>query len=255
MDEFVRQAIKDKDSEAKLRSIYEKAYGLDVIKPRYQEVREKYQTVEKDHKTLTENIKMLDGYLTQGNYDDFFKTLQIPEQQIYKYVLDKLNYQDLPADQKQLRDQFQQTRQQATMAERANQQLAEQFQQASTQLRSLELDSSLSRPDIKSIVDAYDTRKGTPGSFRNRVIMEATSVYRGTGKDLTPEEAVRQTIELLDLQSAQQQQVNQEPVAAQQQAQVKPPVIPNIAGKSSSPAKKVIKNLSDLRKRAQELNA
>lgn len=249
MDEFVRAAIKDKDSEAKLRSIYEKAYGLDVIKPRYHETRQEFQKLKGDHETLVSNIGILEKFLNQGNYDEFFKTLNIPDQTIYQYVLDKLNYQELPRDQQQRLDQYRQSQREAVMLDRQNQDIHSKFEQTQVQLRTLQLDSVMNRPDIKSIVDAYEARRteDTP-SFRERVIMEGQAVFNATGNDLAPEEAVKRVVGLMGLQAAQQQQVASQPAAAgpQQVAQTKPPVIPNIASKGTSPALKKPKTLKDL---------
>jgi hypothetical protein len=255
MDEFVRQAIKDKASEEKMRDLYTKAFGLDAMKPRYEKVRDNFNTLKSEHDQLINNISLLDGYYKQGNLDEFFKTLQIPEQTIYKYVLDKLNYQEMPQDQRAQLDNYRRAQQESMMLDRQNQDLYSKYENTNVQLRTLQLDSVMSRPDIKSIVDAFDgRRKETSPTFKERVILEGQAVFNATGKDLSADEAVKRVIDFLDLQATQQPQAQTSSMVATPQAQIKPPVIPNIAGKGTSPAKKVPKNIADLKRMAAALD-
>ena len=255
----MRGAIKDKETEDKLRSVYTKGQSFDVVMPKYKEIREKYQALDKTHKTLTENISMLDGYVNKGNFDDFFGALQIPEEKIYKWVLDKLNYQELPPEQRAQHDQYRQAQQQNMMLEREHQRLQEQYTSTAVKAKSIELKTVLAQPNVTAAQADYDQRPGNkPGSFLELVIERGQLAHwRSNGEvELSAEEAVNEALALIGHRGEAQQAAAQ---AGQQasapQAQAKPPVIPTIQGKGSSPAKRVIRSLDDIKQRAAELNA
>lgn len=250
-DEWVRPVIKDKEMEEKVRDLYTKAYSMDILKPKYQETRDKYQDVNNKYTTINKNLQMLEGYLDKGDMTSFLSTLKIPDNMVYQYVLDKLQYKEMAPDQRAQIDKFNQTQQHARMLESQNQEYQQKFENEALQLRTFQLDSAISRPDIKSIADAYDARKGTAGAFRERVVREGMHHWNATGKDLTPEEAVKEVMDTLDLQ-VPGQGTSQASAMQSAGAPTKPPVIPNVTGKANSPVKKVIKNLADLRKLAAE---
>lgn len=259
MDEFIRPVIKDKDTEEKLRSLYAKGYSFDVVMPKYKDLKEKYQDVDQKYKTLTDNISMLETHLNQGDFDGFFNTLRIPEQSIYKWVLDKLNYQELPPEQRQQFDSYRQAQQQKIMLEREYSRLQQQHEQMSVQARTMELNTVMSRPDVSSVASNYDQRMGKEGAFRDLVIERGQLAHwRSEGKvDLTPEEAVREALALVGemQQQAQQAAVSQAPQVPANQAQAKPPVIPTVQGKGSSTVRKIPKTLDDIKRMAQDAGA
>ena len=50
---------KDIETEKKARELYEKAYGLDIVKPRFNEVREKFKALNETHTSIMGSIQDL----------------------------------------------------------------------------------------------------------------------------------------------------------------------------------------------------
>lgn len=247
-DEWARPLIKDADTEKRFREIYEKACGLDYVKPNYMKMRENLDTLKKEHTEITQSLQRLGSFLHEGDYDSFFKTLEIPDEKIFQYVLDKLNYQQLPPEQRQAHDQASTLKQRAYELELQNQQLQQAYQQTQVQARTASLDSALDRPDVKTVAEAFDARVGKPGAFRDEVILRGQLAWQTRGVDLTPEQAVKEVLALAGGSVAPAQSPQ-----PQAQAQQRPPVIPNISGKGSSPARRAPRSIEDLKKLANEL--
>lgn len=245
--------VLNKETEAKVRELYQKAHGLDLIKPKYQKTRESLQDVSSKFENQNKALNKLSGYVQHNDFDSFFEALQIPEERIMKYVLEKLNQRELPPEQQNLYRQNRETRLQAETLQEQNERLRHEADSARTQAREFELNTVMSRPDVRSVIESFDGRLGT-GRFRDEVINRALAHYSRTGEDLTAEEAVMQTLGVFGQQATPSPVSTQSiPPAGKQVPNA--PVIPNVAGKNTSPTKKVARSLADLRKMASELEA
>ena len=252
--EGFRTAIKDAKSEKEAKEIFEKAYGLDVVKPKLQETRvQRDQAVakatqwEKDYQSLRTDYQ-------RGDLDSFFQKMQIPQEKILQWVLDKVNLSKLPPEQQAMAEQKRQAENHAFQLQKSNESYQEQMLDQARQAKSNYLEFALARPDTKAVADAFEARTGKSGSFAEAVRSHGEAVwYRSGGKvDLTPDQAIKQVMELYGITA-------QEAAAANPQLSAtgggvntpgqatKPKVIPNISGRASaSPVNKGVRSLADI---------
>ena len=256
--ESFRTIIKDADSEKLVRELHEKAYGLDVVKPRFNELREKYKTVESEAKSYKDGIGELREHYTRGDFDSFFQKLNIPQEKVLQWVLDKAHYNELPPEQRKILDAKKSAEQHALSLQKEKEQMQSQYEDAVVQAKAQNLQVALERADVRSFTEAFDARAGKPGSFLEEVIQRGELAwYSSRGKvELTPEQAINEVMSRYS--GLVQPKSQQAPVIPVQGAQGvtqsnhsqagKAPTIPNVGGRqSSSVSKSKPRSLDDLK--------
>jgi len=255
-DEFLRGAVTQKEHEEKLRDLYTKAHGLEANKRTLdtykQKVETHYRPLEDKYTQTMNNISYLDQAVQKKDYQTFFDTLKIPKQDILKYALDLVQYEELPADQKAMIDRQRETERNNEMLSYQTQTYQTQAQEYAIELRTMQLNNELMRPEVNSFVQNFDTKAGKPGAFRDQVIRHANlAFYQSQGAvDMPVGQAVQEVMGLYgNLVAQQAPQTTQTPSI---QAMQRPPVIPNIQSSGNSPAKKMPRSIADLKKIAKQ---
>lgn len=256
--EFMRGVIKDADSEKYVRKLFEKAYGLDGIKQRLEEGRTEFKTLKSEYSQITGQIDDLRQDYQRGDFDSFFKKLAIPEEKVLQWVLSKVEYSQMPPEQKQILDAKKQAEQRAWETQKTQRSMESQYQQQLVDAHQQMLDVTLERPDFQAAAQAYDMRKGQAGAFRSLVV-KLGKAEASSGKHITPMEAVKAAIELVggveSPKPTQSAEVSPAQPAPQPEANKKK-TIPNLgSGKAASPAKSKMKSIDDLKRRYDELHA
>jgi hypothetical protein len=253
--ELLRGAIKDADSEKFVRQIFEKAYGLEPIKEKYNQHRTEYQSLKGNFETMQSEINEARECYNRGDFDNLFKKLNIPEEKVLQWVVDKVNYNQLPPEQKQALDAKKAAEQQKLELEKSYTSETTQLQQQLAQHKQQMLDLVLERSDYQQVMQGYDSKKG-PGKFRELVVTVAQNAWYTQQKDLSPMEAVKGAIELLGVEpqnpaaamAAAAQGVAQ-PASSQSNVPAKKVTIPNLgSGKAASPAKPKFTSVDDLKR-------
>lgn len=254
-DAVFKDAIKNEAQEKKLRELYEKATGLDHVKSERERFRSSYKDLESQHSVLNRGLDQLSTMLEKKDYQGFFNSLKIPEQEVLQYALSRVKYRELPPEQRQQMDQQYESQQRLVHLEQANEQLITGYQQQLVQHRANELDGYIGRPEVNQVASAYDTRAGRPGAFREEVIRRGQYYASISGEDVPVERAVREVMSLVGHVAAPASAVvdTQNPQNVQATPAGAKPVIPNIKGRGTSPAKKVIRSIDDLRKLGQSM--
>lgn len=255
--EFLRGAVKDATTEKQLKELHEKAFGLDIVKPKYQETKKQLDQVRGTLEKQSTELSRLGQLLEKNDLDSFFKALKISEEQVLRYALERVQYRELPLEQRLQVDAQMQERQRLGQLEQQTQTYEQQYYAEATRNKALQLDYSLEKPEVKSIADAFDTRLGTPGAFRAEVIKRGQLAFHTTGQDIPVDQAMKEVLALAGgvLPSGGNPAAQtQAPAAAQgSPAPVQPPIIPNVSGRGASPAKRAITSIADLRERARAL--
>ncbi len=255
--------IKDAETEKMIRELYEKADGLDTVKPRFHKVREEYKSLQDEYTGLQQTISGLGDMIRKGDLDNFFSAIELNPTKVFQWVLDKLNYNQLPPEQRQILDAKKQAEQQAMLYEQQNSQLQTQYQQALVQSRTVELETALTQPNVRAIADSFDARLGRPGAFKEQVINQGKLAWYSQGKDIPVMEAVSAVADMASkfIQTGQTNGIAPQAVGdamgqatAGMNTRQSPPVIPNVAGKSNSPARKVVKSIDQLRELANQMS-
>lgn len=249
IDEFIRPAIKDSDSEKKIRELYEKAYGLDSVKNDRQTLKSELAETKEKMAQTDAALEVIGGFVRKKDFDSFFESLNIPKQEILQYALQLVQREQMSPEQKAQWEASRQAQQQARYLEQQNQQLLQSQQQFAVQQRTWELQQAISSPDVRALADAYNAGMGSPEAFQDYVI-QIGQAYAARGHDIPAQQAVAEAIKHL-------RAVNPSLGASQQAAQVvqpsAKPVIPNIQGRGTSAVKSTVKSLDDLRKKAKEI--
>jgi hypothetical protein len=258
-DTFLHGVIKDADAEKKVRELYEKAYGLDVVKPRLKDAQEKYKQLDSAHKQVQMGITELRETYQRGDLDGFFKKLNIPQEKVLQWVLDKANYNQLPPDQRKVLDAQRAAEERAYSLEQQTASYQAQLQEQASHAKRFELQVALERPDIKAFSEAFDSRVGKANAFIEEIANRGEYAWATKGIDRPVNEVIG---EIMKLYGGLAPQPTQAP-APQVDTQPKPRVeqrpaqqttiLPKVEGRpSQSPMKSKPKSLDDLRKLAKQ---
>jgi hypothetical protein len=252
IDEWMRPFIKNQEIEKKVKDLYEKAYGLESIKPKHHAVKEELEQTKAKMAQTEKALDILGKYVSENDFDSFFEGLNIPKDKILGYALELVKREQMSPEQKAQWEASKQAREAARYYEVQNQQLQQSQQQFAVQQRTFELDIALSQPEAKAVSDAYNAGMGSPEAFKDYCI-QIGQAYAARGQDIPANVAVSEAIKHLRavnpaIGSATTAGVSQVVQPSQK------PVIPNIQGRGTSAVKPTVKSLDDLKKRARELS-
>lgn len=262
IDDWARSFL-NKENEAKFKEIWAKAHGLEFVKNRFSKVRDEYTGYKSQVEPLLQGWNTLTELYNRDDMEGFFRGLQIPDDKIFKYVLAKLEYQQLPPEERAARDQRSQVVRQNIELERQNQALQQQYQQQTVSARTQQLDIAMTRPDVQTVASSFDQKIGRPGAFREEVIKRGVLAWHTAQQDITPEQAIAEVLQIIGTPAQTETQANS--ISATQpaqsgvtnQAQVatrqSPPVLPNVGAKNTSPTKRGPKSLDEIRKLAAQM--
>lgn len=257
-DDFIKPVV-TKENEARIRELYEKAIGLDSAKPKHVElqkqVKEHYQPLEQNFKKFNDTIAVLDKMVAKDDYDNFFKELAIPEQKIMEWAVKKAQLMQLTPDAQAQYNNEVTSRQRLYQLEQQNQAFQQQFQGLELQTREFQLNTELSRPEVSPIVQAFEANAGA-GAFRNEVIKRGQYYAHVHGKDIPVEQAVSEVLGILGKAYSTPNNASAGTTGVQTNTipTTKPAVIPNVQSQGTSPVKKAVRSLDDLKKLSKEQN-
>jgi len=252
-DEWLRPVIKDPEVEKKAREMYERAMGLDEVKASRDNFKTKYEDVNTRYSSVENSLRTVAGYANKGDYDRFFQALQIPEEKILQWTINKLKYKELPPEQRAQIDR-------QRSLEMEQEQFEYQRQLHEQQLADLgrqQLEFELSKPDVAQIAKDFDTRVGRQGAFQNEVINRG-AFYELAQQGTKPAFALVQEVMQMYNLGSQNPASTQNPAQSQSgQAQPKnqqKPTIPVFQSSSNaSPVKSQVTSIDDLRKLRQQI--
>jgi hypothetical protein len=252
LPEWARPLL-NKDTEKHFKDLFSKADAFDPIKEKLKTTHGEFDTVKSSYETINKNIETLRGFVKVNDFDSFFQGLNIPKEMIFKWVQDKINYQDMTPEQRSEYDNAIALKRRNLELERNSNQVSQQYQQAVTQTRERDIQSELAKPEVNSLMQEFDRARGQVGAFRQEVIKRGIAHLSATGEDMTAEQAVQEVVGMLNAfrpaatpASATAAQPNANPVNA--------PVLPNVKGKSVSPTRKSPRSIADLKKLASQLS-
>ncbi len=262
VDELFRPLIKDADTEAKIKALHSKAYALDPMKEKLEGTRKEYEGFKGSSEPKLRAYDTFNKIIENKDWMTFFKKLNVPKEEIYSLTEQMLALDAASPEQRAEYERNMAMRQNAYYLEEQNRQYEQQFQQQAVQTRFMQLDSLMARPEVQKYAGAWDERAGNLGAFRQLVVDEAAAAFHATGQDWPVEQAVQHVLNkygkvIASLGGQSAQPFGQQPTQAfggpQQAAQQAPPVIPHVAGRGTSPIKKVPKSLDDIKKMVSEL--
>lgn len=243
--------MKDPESEKLVRELHEKAYGLDSVKERYTETRSQLQQASQENRELQGGIadlrKTYQSAVQTENWhklDKFFATLEIPQAVVLKYAMAKVQLNEMdPAQRNAILGQIEAENKAETLAQQQTQAQQTTVTHAQ-QLRQLQIEVVMNKPEVSSLAAAFDQQAGRPGAFLEAVRREGSLAWH-SGQDIPPQMAVERVIENYGLKNrTTTPAAAQPPAAAVTPTPGKPALvqrttqtIPNVQGRSTSPIK------------------
>lgn len=251
----MKAAIKDEKAEKAAKELYEKARGLDHIKPKYQKTQEELVSLREHYTPIDNDLRVLGKALQEKNFDHVMSTLGIKDDDLFNYVAQKLKYNQLDPSDRAIYDQQKEARERAYTLEQENQLLKNQFSQMRLAGLESEMASVLADPQVSQVAKAFDTRAGNQGAFRTELARRGDYYWKVHGVYKSPKELAQEVLPLFG-GNAPEAPPAAAPVLQSQggaQASAAPkPVLPNIQGSGASVVKSKVKSIADLKKiRAQ----
>lgn len=254
VDPFFHGLIKDAESEKKVKDFFTKADAFEFVNGKNKEFEKNFGSLQSDYNQVSGVVSKFNGAVASDDLSSAFRLAGITKEKVFQWTQKQLQIMDMPPEQRQQHEQFEQATRQKSELEEKVQALEQKYQGQAVQARTMQLDSALSRPDVAKFADAWDRNTG-PGSFKNFVVEQAQQVYYTSQQDISPEQAVQLVMQrfgkLVNVGETAAQSSQVVAQAAGQQ-QTTPPVIPNVPGKAASPIKKVPRSIDDLKKLARE---
>jgi len=246
-DDWIKAALTNPEQEARVRELYEKAYGLDEIKPRAEATLKEYNEYRQQNDPVLASIEDLKQNVAVKDWDTFFKNTNIPKEWIFEWVQDKLKYQQMTPEDQATHDNHWNTRREASSLENERDHYRNQAENAMVDQRSQELDYELAKPEVNQAMQSFDQRMGRVGAFYSEVVARGQTAYaNGTGRDISAKEAVEGVLSLMGHVAQQEAGVPSSPVVGASTHRDKP-IIPNIRGRGTSPVRKQVRSLDDIR--------
>lgn len=259
---WVKNYIKDAESEKNFRDLFERAEGLNHVKQDRQTLRSENTELKSELGSVKTALTTVGDFLKNDDLDSFFEAFNLSEEQILKYAVKRLQLKDMPPAQQAEYQRQRQQQQEYYALKRQNEELSRGYTETTVQQRSSELDQTLASPQVSAVVQAFDSRMGRQGAFREEVIRRGQYHAYTTNVDVPVEQVVKEVLSLVhhgdpgqqlgtplvNGGSAVQQAAGQAPVQ-------KKPVIPNIQGRGTSPVKKIPRSIDDLKKLAASMDA
>ncbi len=256
-DPFLKALIKDADSEKKVKEIAQKYLGFDTVKGRNEKLKTDFTQYQETTKPVIDYYNQASNLLQKGNLEGFFELTKIPDQAIFEYAVKKAEQAQLPPEQRQQIEFQKQMQKQNEYLQSQNQTFQTQAQKQQSDFRAQELTWVMGRTDVQGVASSFDQRVGRQGAFRQAVIDKGLAHYAATGQDLSAEQATQEVLKLVGPLATPG---NLSPTLGGQQPSLipqngAPPIIPNVTGRGTSPVKKQVRSLDDLKKRRAELGA
>lgn len=253
-DPLLKSLIKDADTEKKVKEIAQKYLGFDTVKARLEKTRGDLSEYQKSTQPIVDLYNNYSKVAQKGDLDGIFQLLQIPDEMIFKWAVQKA---EQTPEQRAYQEQQRRVEFEREQLQSQNQTLMTQQQQQLSEFRAQELNWVLARPEVSSVATAFDQKVGRPGAFRQAVIEKGLAHYTATQgrEDLSAEQAAHEVLKLIGavVTPMTSPGANQASQAGLIQQNGQPPIIPNVSAKASSPVKKQVRSISDLKKKREEL--
>lgn len=267
--DFLAKSVTNAEQAKIVKDIMEKSYGLDKVKEKrdfFKDKATKHETELNDlntqFKQMNESLDFYEKLIKNDDIQTFQQYADIKDDQILKRAADIIRYRELTPEQKLQYDNGVQSRQRLYALELENNQFKQRTEVEIVEQKGNELDSVLSNDTTQSIASSFDSRVGY-GAFRKEVIQRAAYIEQTTGKSLTPEEAVNETVKILGLTPSQSTAPQQSQTPVTTETTVNPetnvvttvkPTIPKVNAGNKSPTRPIVKSIDDIRKLAAQFD-
>lgn len=237
----------NKETEPIIRELYEKAHGLDAVKASRERVTQEREEIRGNYNNLVGEVGRIINYKKAGDLQSFFESVQLDDNTIAKYILEKAQIAQLPPEQQAVYNERETLRKRMNALEDNFRNVQTVSSNQSVQDRVAKLDTHLGDSKVQPYRESFDARNGKD-AFKNAVMEYAAAKWHATQQDLTVDQAVQGFIKMSGLQVPKGQpkpgpNANKRVVS---KPQVK--TIPNYGGSQASITAQKPKSIADLKK-------
>lgn len=262
-DARFKSVIKNKEDEEYIRNLYTQSQGFQTYKEKAtkieEDVKNYYSPLEQNYMQQAGIINEVNSHLEKKDYKSLFDRLEIKDEDVIKYAMERVKYYELTPEQRAEIDRTHQDRHKTFSLEQQNQEYERRFSQVAVQQTEMQLDMELNK--VNSEVAKYDSMAGQPGAFKAAVIQRAKNAWYEQKVNLPVDQAVRDTLESVKGFLAAVQPTQGNPTAANPQKTVivqqdQKPTIPILPGNGGvSPTHKAINSIQGLKEKAAQLES
>lgn len=237
-----------KETEPIIRELYEKAHGIESIKASRTQAISERDEIQGNYNNLVGEVARVLNYRKAGDLQSFFESVQLTDDEIANYILEKARIAQLPPEQRAVYNEREQFRRRMNSLEQNFQNYQTQTSNTEVTQRLQSLDSVLGDVEMKRTVDAFDARNGK-GAFKTAVLNYGAQHFASTQKDLSVDEAVKGFMKTFGVQVVKGQPKPGPNATKRVVARPKVKTIPNYGGgQASVTATKKPRSVEDLRK-------
>lgn len=251
------QGLVNKENHGEMKSLFEKAGGFDHLKDYSKSLESNYKTLNESYSALNQDASEVVQAIESKDLGKAFEKLQINEQDLFAYVSKRLDYYEMPQEQRQQIDALNEAEKRNAMLEQQFTQQQEQTYAIQQQQHNFQVDMAMNAPEVSQVANQYDVAQGREGAFKELVNIEGAMEERATGKILSAQEAVQRAAQRLIgmpltqvAQPQAQAPVSQENVIKMERPSA-PPVIDGAV--NTGVVKKTVSSLEELEKLANTL--
>lgn len=244
----IKSLIKSKEDEEKWSKLYSKAEGLEFIQSERDNVRTQFKKYQEDLAPVIDVVTKANKAIQSNDLDSLFEIVGIRPEAIEQYVFNRLKMQEMPPEQRQIIEQNKALQKQHQMVQERMSLSEQKNLQIQSEMLSNELYNELSRPEVTSFKELFDSKNGE-GAFENEIRARGEAIYHTqNGRIARPSEVVKEVLNKYSFAIPGQTQM---PSASVQQpqvvkAQAEKPTIPVISGSGGSPTRQSFKTATDL---------
>lgn len=256
-DEVFKDVIKNEAQEKKLRELYEKADGLEIVKQSRDTFKQRYEEVARTWEPVAKDLQALGKFMQADDYDSVFKMLNIPEQKLVDWVAQKIQYNQMSPEERARVDNLRRVRGENYKKESEVETLRQTLEQTEVQHLSFQIDMLKETQKFADAAAAFDERVGKPGSFEEKLFdMGEFLSLRNGGKTVPPKQVFEYLVKEYGLEGAA---ATPAPPPQEKIVVTTPPVekptVTNIKGsKTATPVKRQFRSIEDLQNYQKELS-
>ncbi|MCP3686273.1 MAG: hypothetical protein GY861_26810 [bacterium] len=188
MDEWVQSHITE-DNEGMYRELFEKAHGLDKVKTRLEKTREDLAGTEVKYNQIKSGLQQLQGMVEKGNLNDFFAALKIPDDAVFDYASQRLEYNQMEPEDRAAVEANDDLRRKNMQLENRHERLLDEYEAQAINQHESEVAMALGNERVNPFVQDFDNKFGE-GAFREEVTKTGYFNYQKTGEDMSVPDAV-----------------------------------------------------------------
>jgi hypothetical protein len=256
-DEVFKEVIKNEAQEKKLRELYEKADGLDIVKQSRDSFKNRFEEYQKQWQPVEQDLKTVGKYLQAGDLDNFFKMFQVPEQKVVDWMAQKIQYNQMSPEERARVDNLRQVRGENYRKSDEVETLRQSLEKQEVQHLTFQLDMLRETQKYADAAAAFDERLGKPGSFEEKLFDFGELLsQRNGGQTVPPKQVFEMMVKEYGLEG--QAPTPGAPPQARTVVTTPPvekPTVTQIKGsKTATPVKRQFRSIKDLETYQKELS-